>query len=365
MKYDFLIVGCGLFGSVCARELSDRGYSCLIIDKRNHIGGNCYTKDIHNIHVHKYGPHIFHTDNEKIWKYVNQFADFDNFILNVIASYKDKFYSLPFNMWTFHQMWGVKNKDEAKKIIDSQRFIGTPSNLEEYALSKVGADIYYSFIYGYTKKQWQTEPKNLPVSIIKRLPIRFVFDNNYFNDKYQGIPRDGYTSLIKNMLDKCEILLGTDFFNNRSYFEGLAKYIIYTGPIDRFYDNCYGKLNYRSLFFEESQLPIDNYQGSCVINYTSENIPYTRIIEHKYFNQKPIDGTTVITKEYPIAYHDNAEPYYPIETKENIDILAKYQDISKKNSKIIFGGRLAEYRYYDMHQIIGSALTTVNKIINI
>lgn len=364
MSYDFLIVGAGLFGSVCARELTDRGFSCLVIEKKNHIAGNCFTENVDGIDVHKYGPHIFHTSNEKIWNYINQFGKFNNFELNVIASHKDKLYSLPFNMWTFYQMWGTRDIDEIKKIIDSQRFIGTPSNLEEYALSIVGKDIYYSLIYGYTKKQWKTDPKNLPADIIKRLPLRFVFDNNYFNDTYQGIPQNGYTSIFRNLLDGIQVELGIDFFSKRPYFEKLATKVIYTGPIDLFFEYCHGTLDYRSLYFDHARVEKEDIQSTPVINYTEESIPYTRIVEHKHFKPKaPATNHTIITKEYPIEYTEFTEPMYPINNKLNMSVYDKYVETSYKHSKVIFGGRLAEYKYYDMHQIIGSALKTIQKIL--
>ena len=362
MKYDFLIVGAGLFGSVCAHELTKKGYSCLVIDKRDHIAGNCYTETVQDICVHKYGPHIFHTSSKELWNYINAFDDFEFFELNVLAKYQDSLYSLPFNMWTFHQMWGVTSASEAKSIINSQRFSGIPTNLEEYALSIVGHDIYHKLIYGYTKKQWQTDPKNLPIDIIKRLPLRFYFNNNYFNDTFQGIPKHGYTHIIQTMLSGSQIDLGVDYFNNRDRYDSISHYVIYTGPIDRFYDYQYGKLNYRSLHFDISLIDSDNYQSAPVINYSEEHIPYTRIIEHKYFFKNANQSNTIITKEYPIEYNDNTEPMYPINNLKNNEIYSLYKKITKYNSKYIFGGRLAEYRYYDMHQVIGSALSTVKKI---
>jgi UDP-galactopyranose mutase len=365
MKYDFLIVGAGLFGSVCARELTDKGYKCLVIDKRNHIAGNCYTENINDIDVHKYGPHIFHTSNENIWKYINQFSEFNNFELNIIANHKNNLYSLPFNMWTFYQLWGVKSESDAQAIIDSQKFIGTPSNLEEYALSIVGKDIYYTLIYGYTKKQWGTEPKNLPASIIKRLPIRFMFNNNYFNDKYQGIPKYGYTKIFDNLLSDSSVELGVDFFNKQEYYASNAKNIIYTGPIDKFYNFEYGELDYRSLRFEEERINTNSYQGCPVVNYTEESIKHTRITEHKHFISNHINNeNTVITKEYPAQYTTATEPMYPIADIKNKELYTRYKDLTKHNKQIIFGGRLAEYKYYDMHQVIGSALSTVREILN-
>lgn len=353
--YDFLIVGAGLFGSTIAREVTDRGYKCLVVDKRDHVGGNCYTENISGIDVHKYGAHIFHTDSKKIWDYVNQFSEFEQYQHNVIANYEGRLYNLPFNMWTFNQMWGVNTEEEVKSIIDSQRFKGEPKNLEEYALSVVGKDIYNLFIRGYTKKQWNIDPKKLPISIIKRIPIRFIFNNNYYNDNYQGIPKHGYTKLIDNLLDGIPVELGFDYFDNKERF--LAKRIIYTGPIDKFYDYCYGKLDYRSITLETQILDTESYQGCSVMNFTSEDIPYTRIIEHKFFSTKKTDKT-IISKEFSV---DSNEPFYPIGDEKNMAIYNRYNDLNKGSDKYIFGGRLAEYRYYDMHQVIGSALSTVSK----
>lgn len=354
-KYDFLIVGAGLFGSVFAREATDKGYKCLVIDKRNHIGGNCYTENVDGIDVHKYGPHTFHTNDKKIWGYVNRFSDFQSFQLNIVANYFDKLYNLPFNMWTFNQMWGVTKPQEAIDIINRQKFTETPKNLEEYALSVVGEEIYRKFIYGYTKKQWNKEPSLLPMSIIKRLPVRFTFDNNYFNDVYQGIPSQGYTKLFENVLEGIDVFLEEDFFHKRNYYENLAKKVVYTGPIDKFYNYCFGKLDYRSLRFEEQRLNQESYQGTAIVNYTDAATPYTRIIEHKYF-KKHQTKTTIITKEFP----DNNEPYYPINDEENTFRYNQYKRLNTFN-KFIFGGRLAEYKYYDMHQVIGSALASVYK----
>ena len=350
-KYDFLIIGSGFFGSVFAREATDKGYKCLVIDKRDHIAGNCYTDNVGGIDVHKYGPHIFHTNNKRIWDYVNRFSNFDQFELNVIANYNSQLYNLPFNMWTFYQMWGVTKPEEAVEIINQQKFTGVPTNLEEYALSLVGEDIYRKLIYGYTKKQWGKEPSLLPMSIIKRLPFRFSFNNNYFNDQYQGIPSEGYTKLFENLLEGIEVSLMTDYFENRSQFDLIAKKVVYTGPIDRFYDYCFGKLDYRSLRFEEEKLDQETYQGNPTINYTDEQTPYTRIIEHKYF-KKEKTSHTIITKEFP---DNNNEPYYPINDEINTERYSRYKNI-ENSGKYLFGGRLAEYRYYDMHQVIGSAL---------
>jgi UDP-galactopyranose mutase len=361
MKYDFLIVGAGIFGSVCARELTNAGFSCLVLEKRNHIGGNCYTFKESNIDIHKYGAHIFHTSNETIWNYINQFGRFNNYRHSVVASYHDKVYSLPFNMWTFSAIWDIKTPTEAIDIINSQKFNGDPNNLEEQALSMVGKDIYEILIKGYTKKQWRKDPRLLPKEIIKRIPIRFTYDNNYFNDLYQGIPIDGYTKIFENMLDGIKVDLEIDYFDNKDYYDSLAKYTIYSGPIDKYYNYIYGQLDYRPLSFENQILSIDNYQGSSVVNYTDESVPFTRILEHKHFNPQNLSNQTVITKEFPIEWTGKEDPIYPVNDKKNNDIYTKYKNIS--NTKTIFGGRLAEYKYYDMHQVIGSALSTIKEIL--
>ena len=353
--YDYLIIGAGLFGSVFAQQCIEHKKSVLVIEKRNHIGGNCYSENIENIDVHRYGPHIFHTSNETIWKYINQFSEFNNFIYRPLANFNDKIYSLPFNMFTFNQFWGVVTPKQARSIIDNQKYYGVIENLEDQAISMVGRDIYETLIKGYTQKQWQKDPKELPQEIIKRIPVRFTYDNNYFNDKYQGIPVEGYSRIFEKLLDKADVILDTDYFSNRDYYNGLAKYIVYTGPIDKFYDYKYGKLEYRSLNFESSLLYCDDYQGVAVINYTDYATPYTRIIEHKHFNNRT-QNKTIITKEYPINWTGNEEPYYPINTKSNQNIYQKYEILSRNENKIIFGGRLAEYKYYDMHQIIGASL---------
>lgn len=362
MKYDYLIVGCGFYGATIARRCLDAKKTVLIIDKRNHIAGNAYTENISGIDVHKYGAHIFHTSSDKIWNFVNSFGKFNTYRHKVIANYSGKLYSLPFNMWTFYQFWGVKSPEEALSIIEKQKTKDiTPTNLEEQAISMVGIDIYNTLIKHYTSKQWQQDPKLLPQSIIKRLPIRLTYDDNYFNDIYQGIPLEGYTSIISNMIDGADIVLSTDFFIKRSYWESIANKIVYTGPIDKFFDYEFGNLSYRSLFFEESLLHQNNFQGTSVVNFTDPFTPYTRIIEHKHFNinNKQASDQTIITKEYPIEYNISNEPYYPINNDENNNIYLKYKKLASDylHKKYIFGGRLAEYRYYDMHQVIGSALS--------
>lgn len=352
--YDFVIVGAGLFGSIFAREMTDKGYKCFVIDKRDHIGGNCYTAREDGIDVHKYGPHIFHTSSEKIWNYVNRFAEFEPFELNPIANYKGKLYNLPFNMNTFSQLFGTEDPEEVKQIIEKEKFKGTPTNLEEQALSMVGETVYRTLIYGYTKKQWNKEPKYLPKSIISRLPVRFTFNNNYFNDTYQGIPKEGYTKMIENLLDGIDVLLDFDYFYDKEKLDAMSKKVLYTGPIDKFYDHYYGELDYRSLKFESRHLKQETYQGCPVMNFTDGLIKRTRTIEHKFFKSNPGGNTTVITDEFPAEYKDTNDPYYPINDDKNMGILEKYKQI--KNPKYIFGGRLAEYKYYDMDQTVGSAL---------
>jgi UDP-galactopyranose mutase len=357
-KYDFLIVGAGLFGSVFAREATDKGYKCLVIDKRNHIGGNCYTENKHGIDIHKYGPHTFHTSAKKIWDYVNRFSEFEKFELNIIANRNGKLFNLPFNMWTFYQMWGEKDPEQVKKIIHDQQYSGQISNLEEQALSLVGKDIYENLIKDYTTKQWGRDPSLLPSSIIRRLPVRFTYNNNYFNDTYQGIPKHGYTKLFENLLEGIEIDLEIDFLKKRDYYHNIAERIVYTGPIDQFYDYEYGKLDYRSLRHENEVLQRESFQGNAIVNYTDLETEYTRIIEHKFFHKNIKTNSTIITREYPAEYTEENEPMYPISDSKNTERLSQYQKISK-NPRYIFGGRLAEYRYYDMHQVIASALHKV------
>jgi len=360
MKYDYLIIGCGLFGSTFARLATDVGKTCLIIDKREHIGGNCYTENVEGINVHKYGAHIFHTSNKYVWDFVNRFAEFNNYINSPKAIYQDKMYSLPFNMNTFYELWGVTCPQKAKEIIENQRFKGTPTNLEEQALSLVGEDIYVKLIKTYTEKQWGLKTTELPPFIIKRLPLRFTFDNNYFNDKYQGIPIGGYTKLFENMLDGIEIKLDTNYFENREYFNSLAHQVVYTGCIDEFFDYEFGKLEYRSLKFQHKIFDTENYQGNAVINYCDYSVPYTRTIEHKHFEKVNTDKT-VITYEYPENHTQSSIPYYPINNDTNQKIYKKYKDKSNSLTKFIFGGRLSEYKYMDMHVVIESAINLFKK----
>lgn len=364
-EYDYLIVGAGLFGSVFAHEANKKGKKCLVIDKRNHIGGNIYTENIEGINVHKYGAHIFHTSNKEVWDYVNSFVEFNRFTNSPVANYKGKLYNLPFNMNTFYQLWGVKTPQEAKKKIEEQRaeyiHIKEPKNLEEQALVLGGKDIYQKLIKGYTEKQWGRPATEIPAFIIRRLPFRFTFDNNYFNDTYQGIPIGGYTKLVEALLKGCEVRLGIDYFEDKAELDHLAKEIIYTGKIDEFFAYQFGKLEYRSLHFDHEILNTPNYQGNAVINYTEKEVTFTRIIEHKHFefgNQKK----TYITKEYPHEFSKDNEPYYPINDEKNQELYLKYYELGQKEQHVVFGGRLAEYKYYDMHQIIASALDKVKKI---
>ena len=358
MKYDYLIVGAGLFGAVFARQAIDAGKKVLIIDKRPHIAGNIYTESIEDIPVHKYGAHIFHTNDKKIWQYVNRFAEFNRYTNSPIANYNGELYSLPFNMLTFNKMWGVITPQEAKAKIEEQREksgITEPQNLEEQAISLVGTDIYEKLIKGYTQKQWGRPCNELPSFIIKRLPVRFTYDNNYFNALYQGIPIDGYTSMIEKMLDGIEVRLNTNYFDNKDNLDKIANKIVYTGAIDEYFDYCYGALSYRSVRFETEVLDIDNYQGNAVINYTDEKTPYTRIIEHKHF----VFGTqkkTVISKEYSQEWTLGIEPYYPVNDDTNNALYQKYKSLAEKETNVIFGGRLGQYRYYDMDATILAAL---------
>jgi len=355
MQYDYLIVGCGLFGTTFARLVTDAGKKCLIIDKRDHIAGNCYTENVDGINVHKYGAHIFHTSNKKVWEFVNRFAEFNNFINSPKAYSNGKLYSLPFNMNTFYELWGVKTPDSAQLILDQQRYMGPVFNLEQQALSLVGNDIYYTLIKDYTEKQWGRRAIDLPAFIIKRLPLRFTFDNNYFNDKYQGIPIGGYTKMFENMLDGIEVKLNTDYFSDKSYFNSLAKTVVYTGKIDEYFDYQYGELDYRSLRFDVKRLEEENHQGNAVINYCDMSRKYTRIIEHKHFEGAKTNHT-VITKEYPQTYERGLTPYYPINDDANQTLYKKYRDSAKSLTNVLFGGRLSEYKYMDMHVVIESAM---------
>lgn len=358
--YDYLIVGAGMFGAVFAREMNAKGRKCLVIDKRAHIGGNCYTERVEGINVHKYGAHIFHTSDREIWRYVNQFAEFNGYINSPVAVYKDELYNLPFNMNTFAEMWGIKTPAEAKKIIKDQIAklnISEPKNLEEQALSLVGTDVYEKLIKGYTEKQWGRKCSELPAFIINRLPLRFTFDNNYFNDRYQGVPIGGYTQIFEKLLDGIEIKPNTDYRDIRN--EKIAEKTLYTGCIDEFFDYKLGALEYRSVRFENEILDEENYQGNAVINYTSADIPYTRIIEHKHF-EFGAQPKTVISREYPVEWKPGIEPYYPINDKKNNTLFERYTALARTRPDVIFGGRLGRYRYYDMDKVIRAALDTVN-----
>lgn len=356
--YDYLVVGSGFYGSIFAHEANRLGKKVLVIDKRNHMAGNVYTKEEEGINVHKYGAHIFHTNSEKVWTYINKFTEFNRFTNSPIANYKGEIYSLPFNMHTFNKMWGVIKPEEAKKIIEEQKNslrIKEINNLEEQAISLVGSDIYEKLIKNYTKKQWGRECKDLPAFIIKRLPVRYTYDNNYFNAKYQGIPIGGYTQIVEKMLEGIELRLNTNFLDNKEEYMKIAKKIIYTGAIDAFFDYCLGELEYRSLRFEEEHLDVDNYQGNAVVNYTDEETEYTRIIEHKHF-EFGTTKSTIISKEYSKEWKKEDEPYYPVNDEKNISLYKKYRELAREFPNIHFGGRLGEYKYYDMDAVIDSAL---------
>ena len=363
MTYDYLIVGAGLYGAVAARELKEAGRSVLVIDRRGNVGGNVYTEKICGINVHMYGAHIFHTNDKKVWEYVNRFAEFNRFTNSPVANYKGELYSLPFNMYTFNKMWGVTSPDEAEAKIDEQRreITGEPRNLEEQAISLVGRDIYEKLIKGYTEKQWGRDCKELPAFIIKRLPVRLTYDNNYFNALYQGIPVGGYTRMVANMLDGIDTELNVDYLEHREEYDAKADKVIYTGAIDAFFGYRLGYLEYRSVRFENETLDISNYQGNAAVNYTDRETPWTRIIEHKWFEfGRDEDGNdipqTVISREYSSEWKPGDEPYYPVNDERNAKLYGKYLELAAKESKVIFGGRLGEYKYYDMDQVIASAL---------
>lgn len=362
--YDYLIVGAGLFGAVFAHEAKKKGKKCLVIDKRNHVAGNIYTEEVDGIQVHKYGAHIFHTSDEKVWAYVNQFAHFNHYINSPVAVYQDEIYNMPFNMNTFSRMWKVKTPAEAKAKIQSQirelNLPPEPRNLEEQALSLVGKDVYEKLVKGYTEKQWGRDCRDLPAFIIKRLPLRFVYDNNYFNDPHQGIPEEGYTKMVEAMLEGTEVWLHTDYFKLIEKNPDLAEKTVFTGMIDAYYQYRLGVLEYRSLRFEEERLACENYQGNAVVNYTEREVPYTRIIEHKHFNfgKQPV---TVITREYPRTWTRGEEPYYPINDERNNRLFARYWELAEQEKNVIFGGRLGMYQYYDMDKVIAAALKAAEK----
>ena len=363
-RYDYLIVGAGLYGAVFARELTQRGKSCLVIDRRNHVAGNIYTEKMAGINVHKYGAHIFHTSDREVWEYVNQFAEFNNYVNSPLAVYRDELYNLPFNMNTFSKMWGIRTPKEARQMIERQVAelgITEPQNLEEQALSLVGTDVYTKLIKGYTEKQWGRDCRELPAFIIRRLPCRFTYDNNYFNDRWQGIPIGGYTQMVEKMLEGADVLLQTDYFDLIREQPEIAHTVVYTGCIDEFFGYRLGALKYRSVRFETEELPEENYQGNAVVNYTDREVPYTRVIEHKHFEfgKQP---TTVISREYSAEWKPWLEPYYPVNDAENSALYAQYQQLAAQQENVIFGGRLGQYRYYDMDKVIRAAMDELEKL---
>ncbi|MCD7843532.1 MAG: UDP-galactopyranose mutase [Clostridiales bacterium] len=357
MKYNYLVVGSGFFGAVFAREATKRGKTCLVIDKRDHIGGNCYTQMVEGIAVHRYGAHIFHTSDRMVWDYVNGLAEFNNYVNEPIANYHGEIYNMPFNMNTFSRLWGVATPAQAQAIIDEQRrgAPAQPQNLEEQAISLVGRDIYEKLVKGYTEKQWGRSCTELPAFIIKRLPVRFTYNNNYFNDRYQGIPVGGYTPMFEKLLEGIPVRLNCDYLANRSELRSLAEKVVYTGPIDQYFDFCYGPLQYRSLRFETQVLDQENYQGNAVVNYTDRETPYTRIIEHKHF-EFGTQPKTVVTREYPAAWKPGDEPYYAVNDETNTRLYQRYAEKAAEDKSVLFGGRLGEYKYYDMDKVIASAL---------
>ena len=359
-KYDYVLVGGGLFAGIFAYHAVNQGKKCLVIEKRKTLGGNLYCEDVEEIHVHKYGAHIFHTSNRRVWDFVNSLVEFNRYTNSPIANYKGEIYNMPFNMNTFSRMWGVATPEEAKKIIDEQRAVieGEPQNLEEQAISLVGGDIYKKLIKGYTEKQWGRDCKDLPSFIIKRLPVRYTYDNNYFNDLYQGIPIGGYNVLIQALFEGCDVEFDVDYNENREKYNELGEKILYTGTLDSLYDFCYGNLEYRSLKFETEILDKKNYQGVAVVNYTDRETPYTRVIEHKHF-EYGTQNKTVITKEYPVDWEVGMEPYYPVNDEKNQNLYQKYREKAEQENNLIFGGRLAEYKYYDMDKIIESAFQLI------
>ena len=364
-KYDYVLVGAGLYSGVIAYLAGQAGKSCLVLERRDHTGGNIYCEEIEGIHVHKYGAHIFHTSNKEVWQFVNSLAEFNRYTNSPIANYKGEIYNMPFNMNTFSKMWGIRTPEEAKTIIEEQRKAvpGEPKNLEEQAIKLVGKDIYEKLVKGYTEKQWGRDCSELPSFIIKRLPVRFTYDNNYFNDRYQGIPIGGYTSIINKMLEKADVKIRTDYLADKEKYDKLANKTVFTGMIDEYYGYRLGKLEYRSLRFENEILNMSNYQGNAVVNYTEYEVPYTRIIEHKHFecmNPDELDKT-VITREYPKTWKAGDEPYYPVNNTKNNELYEKYRELSLQENNVIFGGRLAQYKYYDMHNVIESALECVKE----
>ncbi len=361
--YDYILVGSGLYAGVFAWYAGKNGKSCLVVEKRDHIGGNVYCEDIEGIHVHRYGAHIFHTGNKKVWEFVNSLAEFNRYTNSPVANFKGKMYNMPFNMNTFSRMWGVSTPAQAKAIIEKQRgeIQGEPQNLEEQAIHLVGRELYETLIKGYTEKQWGRDCKDLPAFIIKRLPVRYTYDNNYFNDPYQGIPIGGYNVIVEKLFEGCDIELGKDYLKNREHYDSMGDRVVYTGPIDAFFDYQFGKLEYRSLRFETETLEEENHQGVAVVNYTDRETPYTRIIEHKHF-EFGTQPKTVITREYPVDWQEGMEPYYPVNDSKNQELYQKYEALAKEQDRVIFGGRLGEYKYYDMDKVIASAMEKAEEI---
>lgn len=361
-KYDYVLVGSGLYAGVWANEARKRGRRCLVVEKRDHIGGNVYCEEVEGIHVHRYGAHIFHTSDRTVWDYVNGLAEFNRYTNSPVANYRGEIYNMPFNMNTFSKMWGISTPEEARTIIEKQRksVAGEPKNLEEQAISLVGTDIYKKLVKGYTEKQWGRDCRELPAFIIKRLPVRFTYDNNYFNDRYQGIPIGGYNVIIDRMFEDCDIHTGTDYLLHRDYYDKMGDVIVYTGAIDAYFRYQFGKLEYRSLRFETEILDTDNYQGVAVVNYTDRETPYTRIIEHKHF-EFGTQPKTVITREYPASWEEGMEAYYTVNDEKNQLLYQRYAELAGQEQNVIFGGRLAEYKYYDMDKVIASALGRIRK----
>ena len=362
MIFDYLIVGSGLFGSVFAHEARLLGKKCLVLERRDYIGGNVYTYEKDGINIHRYGAHIFHTSDKDVWDYINQFAEFNNYINSPIANYKGEIYNMPFNMNTFAKMWGIRTPDEAKAIIEEQRkeITGPIDNLEKQAISLVGRDIFEKLVKGYTEKQWGRDCSELPPEIIRRLPVRYTYDNNYFNDRYQGIPIGGYTKIVEKLLEATEVMLNVDFNKNRDKYRTMADKIVYTGALDEYFDHCLGSLQYRSVRFEDERYDTGNYQGVAVVNYTDRETPYTRVIEHRHF-EKTESPVTWISREYSVDYKETGEPYYPINDKVNMDLYARYRKMADSDDKLILGGRLAQYAYFDMDKTIRAALELVER----
>ena len=363
-QYDYLIVGAGLFGAVFARQAMDAGKTCLVVEKSDHIAGNIYTEEVEGIPVHRYGAHIFHTSNKAVWDYVSRFVTFNHYVNTPIANYKGELFNLPFNMHTFYQMWGVTTPDAARQKIEEQRreITGEPKNLEEQAISLVGRDIYEKLVKGYTEKQWGRSCTELPAFIIKRLPVRYTFDNNYFNDRYQGIPEEGYTTLVERLLEGAQVQLGVDYLECREQLNQLADRVVYTGCIDEYYGYCYGALEYRSLRFETETLDTDNYQGVAVVNYNEREIPYTRVIEHKHFVFGKQEKT-VITREYPATWELGMRPYYPVNNEKNQALYEQYRTLANREEQVVFGGRLGHYTYYDMDKVVEAALAMAEEML--